>query len=75
MTYTDIVKKLIGPVSPVGETNQDELRFENLKELCELVENLTQVLVDISDSNKHAHEYSIKRSVDYIDEILGIKKD
>ena len=39
MEYTDIIKKLIGNINPIGETNTDNERFENLKELCYLVQN------------------------------------
>ena len=34
----DIIKKLIGKILPIGETNEDEKRLENLKELIELSE-------------------------------------
>ena len=40
MTNTDVVKKLIGKINPIGETNTDNERFENLKAMCELVNNL-----------------------------------
>ena len=37
MTVHEIVNKLIGNINPVGETNTDNDRFENLKAKCELV--------------------------------------
>ncbi|GAI86093.1 unnamed protein product, partial [marine sediment metagenome] len=37
--YT-VVKKLIGNINPVGETNTDNERFENLKIICELTNKL-----------------------------------
>ena len=36
----EVVKKLIGPINPVGATHIDEKRLENLKELTRLVDNL-----------------------------------
>lgn len=30
-TVVEIVENLIGKINPVGETNEDEIRFENLK--------------------------------------------
>lgn len=44
MNYTEIIKKLIGDTSPIGESNTDKERFENLKEMCQLVHNL---IIDI----------------------------
>lgn len=32
MTNTDVIKKLIGKINTIGETNTDNERFENLKE-------------------------------------------
>ena len=40
MEVYDVVKKLIGPIEPVGESHTDEKRFENLKALTELVDSL-----------------------------------
>ena len=40
MTNYDVVKKLIGEVRPVGETNEDNRRLENLKALCELMDEI-----------------------------------
>lgn len=40
MTLYETVMKLIGPVQPVGETNEDARRLENLKNLIALVDTL-----------------------------------
>jgi hypothetical protein len=40
MEIYDVVMKLVGPVDPVGETNEDARRLENLKELTGLADNL-----------------------------------
>lgn len=61
MTHEDIVMKLIGPVSPIGETNEDNLRFENLKKLINLTYTLLETIHDVS-KNKDAHAFSVKRS-------------
>ncbi len=31
MTHKEIIMTLVGPINPIGETNTDEQRFENLK--------------------------------------------
>lgn len=39
-TVVEIVENLIGKINPVGETNEDEIRFENLKLMCDLTNSL-----------------------------------
>ncbi len=53
MNNFDVVKKLIGEVRPVGETNTDNARFENLKALCVAVHshNIDQVICGESYSH------------------------
>jgi hypothetical protein len=57
----EIAKKLIGEVYPVGETNTDNVRYENLKDMTQLVEEL---LVDIRTvaREKNRPEHSIQRA-------------
>ena len=78
MEIKDVVLKLIGPVDPVGETNSDGKRFENLKALCELTEHLVCVIDDVSYRNKDRAEYSMSRAGKYafhfIDKELNIKE-
>jgi len=64
-----IVTKLVGAIDPVGETNEDNARFENLKVLTELVEDL---LTDINCVYHYInrHEYSMKRAGEYADKFL-----
>ena len=40
MELHEIVMKLAGPVQPVGETNADARRLENMRTLTELVDML-----------------------------------
>lgn len=56
-----VVRKLIGPVDPVGETHTDDARYTNLKNLAELV----SALVDDMDRVAMHHdrpEASIRRA-------------
>lgn len=57
----EIAKKLIGPVSPIGETNEDERRFENLKVMIELVDQLLGD-IDLVAMKKDRAEYSVKKA-------------
>lgn len=73
MNNTEIVNKIIGPIGPVGETNQDERRFENLKNMCVLVDELVQQIDNVACYNKDRVEYSMKQAGEYAFKFL--KKD
>ncbi len=65
MEIHEIVEKLIGPINPVGETNADDKRFENLKTLCTVVNELVTDIDNVAYHYKDSQEYSVKRAVDY----------
>lgn len=61
MEVYDVVKKLIGPIEPIGETNSDNKRYSNLVDTIDLVDEL------VSDINRVAacttcHEYSMNKA-------------
>jgi hypothetical protein len=72
MTLHEIVKKLVGEIDPVGETNTDNARFENLKTLTNLVDHLLGD-IDRVAGKRIRHEYSMKRAgkfaCDFFDQI------
>lgn len=63
-TEYEIVKKLIGEIQPVGETNTDNERYENLQEMCDLIRNLVADVIKVSQE-VNRQEYSIKRAGEY----------
>ena len=65
MELYSVVRKLIGEIDTIGETNEDGIRFENLKVLCVLVNKLAKDIDDVAYLNKNAHEMSLKRAADY----------
>lgn len=70
MKYADLIDKFVGPVNPIGETNEDDRRFENLKLLCDLTHLTIDKLVDVRENSKNREEYSIKRAFHLADEAL-----
>jgi inorganic pyrophosphatase len=77
MDYYEIVRKLIGNIEPVGETNEDDRRFENLKKITELTEKLIAEIANVESDYKSAYQYSMKRVSNYAGEFLnrlGIKE-
>lgn len=57
----DIVFKLVGNIEPVGDSNTDETRFENLKQLTGLIDDLIDEVEFVARS-KISHEHSVKRA-------------
>jgi hypothetical protein len=71
MDMKEIVLKLVGPIVPIGETNEDDRRFDNLKVLCLLVDALVSDIDDVGYRNKDRGEYSMKRAGEYASNFLS----
>lgn len=61
MDFYEIITKLIGPIQPVGESNEDSKRLENLTATTELIDKLLRDVSDASDSKKNRYEASMKQ--------------
>jgi len=72
MTLYETVMKLVGPIVPIGDTNEDANRLENLKELLKLVDQLITDLEEMSEL-KCKHEYSIKKAGQIVSRFLRDK--
>jgi hypothetical protein len=59
MSEYDVIKKLIGPIEPIGETNEDNRRLVNLQKMSEVVGAMLDDIVNVI-KNKHRMEYSMK---------------
>lgn len=70
MTHTEIVKKLIGEIQPAGASHIDTERFENLKAMCELVNNLVDEIETVSFENKDRQEHSTKKAGEYAHDFI-----
>lgn len=70
MTIYEIVKKLTGDISPVGDTCIDEKRFNNLKDVTELVSCLINDIQLVS-KRINSYEFSVKRSADFAKDFLS----
>lgn len=75
-TIVEIVNKLVGDINPAGESHIDEVRFENLKIMCEVTESLLHAIDNVAYVNKKKHEASCKKAGiyahDFIYNFLGI---
>ena len=61
MELIDITRKLTGRINPIGETNTDNIRYENLNTTIELAERLL-IEISIVASHKDRAEYSMSRA-------------
>lgn len=79
MTNTEIIKKLIGNINPCGKSEVDAERLENLKAMCELVNDLVGEIDNVAYRNKDSYEASVKAMADYskkfLTDTLGISEN
>jgi hypothetical protein len=61
MTSSDVVKKLIGSIEPIGKTEVDEKRLENLKAMTEMLDALLGEVMNVARFNKDRVEYSMNQ--------------
>ncbi len=71
MANHDVVKKLIGKIKPIGESREDDVRYANLQDMCNLVNNLLMDISDMAQDCKARNEFSIKRSGEYAEKFLN----
>jgi predicted nucleic acid-binding protein len=57
----EVIVKLIGKTNPIGETQTDNERFENLKIMCEVVNIMVKEIDDVASNRTH-FEFSRKRA-------------
>ena len=55
----EILNRIIGPISPIGETNEDEKRLENLNQYIELFDAMFLEICKVSE-NSTRDEYSMQ---------------
>lgn len=54
----DVVMKLVGPITPQGETHTDNKRYDNLSELIDLTWRLVSEIQSVAVYEKR-HEHSM----------------
>jgi hypothetical protein len=64
-----LICKLVGPIDPVGETNADEKRYQNLNLFLEVLDTMLGDAEYVS-RYKNRQEYSIKRAGERADNFL-----
>jgi len=70
----EIVQKLVGSISPSGQSHLDTQRLENLKVMCGLVEDLVYEINFVA-REENAYQYSIKEMGVYARKFLDNLKE
>lgn len=68
-TVIEVVAKLVGRIDTVGETNEDERRFENLKVMTQVVDHFLTKIDTVAMDKSH-HAFSVKRSGEFAAKFL-----
>ena len=66
----EVVKKLTGEIEPIGETQTDDKRFENLKAMTKLVDRLIFDIDAIAYRHKNNHQFSMKRASEFASKFI-----
>jgi len=60
MTVEGVVMRLVGPIDPIGESDTDYKRLNNLKELVGVVNGLLKRVDEVA-CNKKRQEHSVQQ--------------
>lgn len=71
MTNFNVVEKLIGNIRPIGKTEVDEKRLENLKAMCKLMDEMHSAIYAVAYDFKDNKEYSVKECCDYAKKFIS----
>lgn len=75
MDVAEVVRKLVGPIEPVGETHTDDKRYENLKAMTQLLDTLIFEVSEVARNNRGGQEYSRNRAgmlaQEFLNELKG----
>ena len=74
MDIKEIVQKLVGSITPAGESHLDTQRLENLKVMCSLVEDLVYK-INFVTRDKDRYEASMKEMGVYAQKFLDNLKE
>lgn len=69
MEILDVVRKLVGEIEPVGDSREDEKRFESLKVMTKLVDDLLTDIDRVS-CDKDRYEASRNKAGKYASDFL-----
>jgi hypothetical protein len=72
MEIYDVVKKLTGPIVPIGETNTDEVRLNNLLTMLATIDyliNEVRLVAFLADRQEYSIHLAGKTALDYLKDL------
>lgn len=70
MDTIDFIRKVIGEIRPVGDHNIDEDRYDNLKVMADVVEELLADMCWVYRNNKGHYEASRIKAAEFVERFL-----
>ena len=70
MTNYDVVKKLIGDIRPLGDASRDVKILENLKAMCELMDEIHTAIDSVAYDFKDDKQSSVVACCEYANKFL-----
>lgn len=70
MTNYDVVKKLIGDIRPIGDASRDVQILENLKAMCELMDEIHTAIDAVGYDFKDDKQNSVVACCEYANKFL-----
>ena len=67
----EVVEKLVGKINPVGETDVDDKRFEKLKVMTELANELLMDIADVGFRYRNNQQFSMKKASNFAKKFLA----
>lgn len=64
LTIFEIAQRLIGGITPIGETNYDEICLHNIKEWDDLLYHVTQLFIESAKGESGRYLKSVKEVSD-----------
>jgi hypothetical protein len=71
----EVVRKLIGPINPVGDSHLDAQRIENMKAYVNLAEKICMDIQDIASNNKDSPMHSVKKIGKIAQDFIRVLED
>lgn len=69
-TTTTVVQRLTGAINPLGDASVDGIRFDNLKTLTEVTENLLGMIQHVDRTYRQSPAHSEQKAGEFAGQFL-----
>lgn len=71
MYLIDVVKKLVGPIEPIGDSGADKERLSNLQAMTALIDGLLAEVSRVGVDNAGSYEHSVKHAGKFANDFIA----